>query len=40
VLERIRVMIARKRGPRKAQHREHEDAMLSPMTHEAVTAAG
>src|ERR1700728_2824009 len=40
VLERIRVMIARKRGPRKAQPREHEDAILSPMTREAVTAAG
>jgi CheY-like chemotaxis protein len=39
VLERIRVMIARKRGPRRAQHREHEVAVLSPMTHDAVTAA-
>ena len=39
VLERIRVMIARKRGPRKAQHREHEVAVLPPMTHDAVTAA-
>jgi two-component system, OmpR family, response regulator CpxR len=39
VLERIRVMIARKRGPRKVLHREHEPVVLSPMTHEAVTAA-
>ena len=39
VLERIRVMIARKRGPRKAQHRDHETVVLSPMTHDAVTVA-
>jgi two-component system, OmpR family, response regulator CpxR len=40
VLERIRVMIARKRGPRKAQHRDNEIAVLPAMTHDAVTAAG
>jgi CheY-like chemotaxis protein len=39
VLERIRVMIARKRGPRKAQHRDTDGSMLVPMAHEAVTAA-
>jgi hypothetical protein len=39
VLERIRVMIARKRGPRKVQHRENDPVVLSPIAHEAVTAA-
>jgi hypothetical protein len=32
-------MIARKRGPRKALHREHETVVLSPMAHDAVTVA-
>ena len=40
VLERIRVMIARKRGPRKAQPRDGDGAMLAPMPHDVVTAAG
>jgi two-component system, OmpR family, response regulator CpxR len=40
VLERIRVMIARKRGPRKAQNRENEVAVLPAITHDALTAAG
>jgi two-component system, OmpR family, response regulator CpxR len=40
VLERIRVMIARKRGPRKAQPRDSDGAMLAPMPHDVVTAAG
>ena len=40
MVERIRVMIARKRGPRKAQHRDNEIAVLPAMTHDAVTAAG
>jgi len=39
VLERIRVMIARKRGPRKVLHREHDPAILSPITPEVITAA-
>ncbi len=40
VLERIRMMIARKRGPRKAQHREHDSAMMPSMAPDAMTAAG
>jgi two-component system, OmpR family, response regulator CpxR len=40
VLERIRVMIARKRGPRKAQNRENEVTVLPAITHDALTAAG
>ena len=40
VLERIRVMIARKRGPRKAQPRDGDGVMLPPMQHDVVTAAG
>jgi two-component system response regulator CpxR len=40
VLERIRVMIARKRGPRKVLHRENDGSMLAPMAQDAVTAAG
>ena len=40
VLERIRVMIARKRGPRKAQPRDGDGVMLAPITHDVVTAAG
>jgi hypothetical protein len=41
VLERIRVMIARKRGPRKALHRDNEVevTVLPAMTHDVVTAA-
>ena len=40
VLERIRLMIARKRGPRKAQHRENEVSVLPAITQDAMTAAG
>ena len=40
VLERIRVMIARKRGPRKAQPRDGDGAMLAPMPRDVVTAVG
>jgi two-component system, OmpR family, response regulator CpxR len=39
VLERIRVMIARKRGPRKALHRENEVTVLPAMSHDVVTVA-
>jgi hypothetical protein len=39
VLERIRVMIARKRGPRKALLRENEVTVLPAMTHDVVTVA-
>ncbi len=39
VLERIRVMVARKRGPRKAQPRDNEVTMPSPLSHDAITAA-
>jgi hypothetical protein len=34
------VMIARKRGPRKAQPRDGDGVMLAPMPHDVVTAAG
>jgi hypothetical protein len=33
-------MIARKRGPRKAQPRDGDGVMLAPMQHDVVTAAG
>jgi two-component system response regulator CpxR len=40
VLERIRVMIARKRGPRKAQPRDQEVVVMTSMGHDPITAAG
>jgi hypothetical protein len=40
VLERIRVMIARKRGPRKAQPREQEAVVMPSMGRDPITAAG
>ncbi len=40
VLERIRVMIARKRGPRKAQSRDQEVVVMTSMGHDPITAAG
>jgi CheY-like chemotaxis protein len=40
VLERIRVMIARKRGPRKAQHRDHETVVMPALASDVMSAAG
>jgi len=39
VLEPIRLMIARKRGPRKAQPHEQEVVVMTSMGHDPITAA-